>query len=173
MSASDWIPIISATIAFLSMVASIIFALKAGNSSQLANQNAQAANSIAIGQTETAMRAEIQNSRMRCEDASSRISEYLHDKDVNNLQKYEKSHKEQLESTWRSAIEGYLNAYEDACGKYLDNKTDKTRFKKHYINEIRNICDPKKSCYARLMHPDSTSNFQAIWKVYREWHLHE
>ena len=34
-------------------------------------------------------------------------------------------HLEFLENTYRSAIENYLNTYEDACGKFIDKKTDK------------------------------------------------
>ena len=173
MTNSDWIAIAGASVSFLSMVTAIVFANKAASSSRKANQNALDANAIAIGQSETSMRAEIQNSRSRSEESMNRISDFLQGKKPDALQEHEKSHLEQLESSWRSAIEGYLNSYEDACGKYLDNKTDKTRFRKSYINEIKNICDPKRDSYSRLMHPDSTSNFQAIWKVYKEWHQHE
>ena len=173
MTNSDWIAIAGASISFVSMVTAIFFANKAASSSRKANQNALDANAIAIGQSETSMRAEIQNSRSRSEESVNRISDFLQGRKTNALEEHEKIHLEQLESSWRSAIEGYLNSYEDACGKYLDHKTDKTRFRKSYINEIKNICDPKRDSYSRLMHPDSTSNFQAIWKVYKEWHQHE
>lgn len=173
MTDSNLIAIAGAGVSFVSMLASIAFAIKAASSSKKANQNALDVNSIAIGQSETAMRAEIQNCRNRTEESMNRISDFLQGKHIDLLVEHEKSHLEQLQVSWRSAIEGYLNSYEDACGKYLDNKTDKNRFRKSYINEIKNICDPKRESYSRLMHPDSTSNFQAIWKVYREWHQHE
>ncbi len=80
---------------------------------------------------------------------------------------------ETLEKALRSAVEDNLNAYEDACGKYLDGKIDKTRFKKTYNSEIQNLYTGEKSMIADLMLPDATSNFQAIWKVYKEWYIHE
>lgn len=64
-------------------------------------------------------------------------------------------------------MESYLNAYEDACGKYLDKKIDEVRFKKSYISEIKNICE--KELYNAFMQPESTSKYTAIWKVYKEW----
>jgi len=39
------------------------------------------------------------------------------------------------------AIENNLNAYEEACAKYLDKKVDKKRFKKIYKTE-KCVCDP-------------------------------
>lgn len=107
------------------------------------------------------------------EDCGFKIQDFLKGRKKEGLSTEELPHLEFLESTWRSAVESYLNSYEDACGKYLDEKTDKQRFKKAYINEIKNICDPKRSSFERLMHPESTSNYEAIWKVYKEWHKHE
>lgn len=64
------------------------------------------------------------------------------------------------------AQEEMLNAYEEACMKYLDAKIDKTRFRKTYIKEIQ-----------RLVEDDNTkdefgtsSPYTAIKEVYEEWH---
>lgn len=171
--AGDWIALCSAVVALISMIVSIVFSIKSSNASKQSNLNAVEANRIAIGQSETSLREQILNARQRSEDSALRISNFLAGKKKEDLAEYELSHLNHLENTWRSGVEGLLNAYEDACGKYLDSKTDKDRFRKAYINEVKNICDPQRESYARLMHPDSTSNYQAIWKVYREWHQHE
>ena len=173
MDVGDWISLASAIVAFISMGVSVVFSIKSSNASARSNLNAIEANRIAIGQGETALREQILNTRGRSEEAALRISDFLAGRKRQDLAEHEISHLDHLENSWRSCIEGLLNAYEDACGKYLDSKTDKDRFRKAYINEIKNICDPKRESYARLMHPDSTSNYQAIWKVYREWHQYE
>ena len=40
-----------------------------------------------------------------------------------------------------SVFEDYLNAYDEACAKYIDNKIDKVRFKKMYFDEIKNLVE--------------------------------
>lgn len=170
---SDYIAIGSAGIALISMGVSIYFSSKSSRASQNSLSSADRANNIAIGQTETSLREQIMNARNRMEDCGFKIQEFLKGRQKADLNDEELPHLDFLESTWRSSTESYLNAYEDACGKYLDDKTDKERFKKAYINEVKNICDPKRTSFERLMHPESTSNFEAIWKVYKEWHRHE
>lgn len=173
MDTGDYIALGSAGIALISMLVTIYFSLKASGASKESLRNADKANNIAIGQTETSLREQIMNARNRMEDCGFKIQDFLKGRKKENLSEEELPHLEFLESTWRSSTESYLNAYEDACGKYLDDKTDKGRFKKAYINEVKNICDPKRTSFERLMHPESTSNFEAIWKVYKEWHRHE
>ncbi|ENY6168398.1 hypothetical protein ACFZI2_001425 [Vibrio fluvialis] len=173
MDTGDYIALGSAGIALVSMFVTIYFSSKASGASQESLRNADKANNIAIGQTETSLREQIMNARNRMEDCGFKIQDFLKGRKKENLSEEELPHLDFLERTWRSSTESYLNAYEDACGKYLDDKTDKGRFKKAYINEVKNICDPKRTSFERLMHPESTSNFEAIWKVYKEWHRHE
>ncbi|GGQ19060.1 hypothetical protein [Shewanella litoralis] len=173
MDAIGYITTGSAGVAFLSMLVTIYFSSKAASASKESISNADRANIIAIGQTETSLREQIANARIRMEDCGLKIPEFLKGRDKANLSEEELPHLEFLEGNWRSSTENFLNAYEDAFGKYLDDKTNKERFRRTYINEIKNICDPKRTSYARLMHPESTSNFEAIWKVYKEWHRHE
>jgi len=173
MSTSDHISIFSALIALISMAVTIYFSFRASAASKESLRNAERSNNIAIGQTETSLREQIMNARNRMEDCGFKIQDFLKGRKKDDLNDQELPHLEFLENTWKSSIESYLNSYEDACGKYLDDKTDKQRFKKSYINEVKNICDPKRVSFERLMHPDSTSNYEAIWKVYKEWHRHE
>lgn len=65
-----------------------------------------------------------------------------------------------------NAIEELLNAYENGCAKYLDNKVDKDRFKKIYMVEIRNVVE--KESFKDKFNPN-TSRYKAILKVYNEW----
>lgn len=173
MDEGDYIALGSAAVALVSMLTTIHFSSKASKASKESLLNAEKANHIAIGQTETSLREQIMNARHRMEDNGLKIQDFLKGRKRADLDNEELPHLEFLESNWRSSTESYLNSYEDACGKYLDNKTDKTRFKKGYINEVKNICDPKRTAFERLMHPEATSNFEAIWKVYKEWHHHE
>ena len=65
-----------------------------------------------------------------------------------------------------TAVERTLNAYEEACAKYLDGKVDKERFKKNYHIEIRQLVENKN----HKKHFDSTTSaYKAILKVYKEW----
>ncbi len=187
MTADQMIALGSAAIALVSMVVTIWFSVKSSHSSQKsllyseqANEHAKAANAfanraneISIGQTETALREQITSARQRMEELNYKMRDILRGRDRSQLSDEENNHIDSLEPSWNSTVENYLNAYEDACGKYLDNKTDRQRFKKMYIREIRNICDPHRKAYERHMHPESTSHFEAIWKVYKEWNRYE
>ena len=187
MTLDQQIAIGSAAVAFLSMLVTILFSVKSSRSSKeslshaenankhakTANTFADKANEISIGQTETALREQIALARQRMEDVGFKIQEVLRGRKKDQLSQEEQSHLAFLKTSWNSAVEGYLNAYEDACGKFVDTKIDPTRFKKMYIEEIRNICEPKHESYERHMHPEATSKFEAIWKTYKEWHRHE
>lgn len=64
------------------------------------------------------------------------------------------------------SIENNINAYEEACSKYIDGKVDKKRFKKLYKTEIRKLVEHKDlSNYFDALR----SEFKAILKVYNEW----
>ena len=65
-----------------------------------------------------------------------------------------------------SALEGVLNAYDEACAKYLDEKVDKERFKKLYHDEIRQlVVDP----IIKEKYVEPQTKFHATVKVYTEW----
>lgn len=66
-----------------------------------------------------------------------------------------------------SYFEDYLNAYDEACAKYIDNKIDKTRFKKTYFDEIKNLVENE---HGKEKIDTDTTRFRAIRKVYNEWH---
>ena len=43
----------------------------------------------------------------------------------------------------KSALENNVNAYEEACAKYLDGKIDKVRFRKTYTLELRRLVNDR------------------------------
>ena len=65
-----------------------------------------------------------------------------------------------------TAYERNLNAYEEACAKYLDNKVDKERFKKNYHLDIRKLVENE---HFKDKFNSTTSPYKAILKVYNEW----
>jgi len=103
---------------------------KANEYAQNANKFADKANEISIGQTETALREQIALARQRMEDVGFKLQEVLKGRKKEQLSQEEQNHLSFLEISWNSSVEGYMNAYEDACGKFIDNKTDPSRFKK-------------------------------------------
>ena len=65
----------------------------------------------------------------------------------------------------KSAIENNLNAYEESCAKYLDNKVDKRRFMKTYRTEIRQLVENER---LKEKFDALTTRYKAITKVYNE-----
>lgn len=166
MNANAWIALAAAIV---SVGASILSFVSSKRSQAIAKGQAE----VAMGQAESAIRANIRITRQSVRDLSVRIGEVVSGKRPNQLTAEENRRLEPLTLAFREACEDNLNAYEDACGKYLDKKIDVERFKKSYIEEIRGVCQQKNPPIADFMLPETTSKFQAIWKVYREWHIHE
>ena len=69
-----------------------------------------------------------------------------------------------------SLNEELLNAYDEACAKYLDKKVDRERFKKMYFHEIRQIVE--NSEYNDYYNP-TKSKYTATLKVYKEFIPHD
>jgi len=68
-----------------------------------------------------------------------------------------------FKETLDSAIEEYLNSYNEACQKYIDKKVDRKRFRKSYEVEIRNIVKNYHSKYG------AGSEYNATKKVHDDW----
>jgi len=64
------------------------------------------------------------------------------------------------------AIENNLNAYEEACAKYIDKKIDKIRFKKTYKSDIKKLVERSD---LKQYFDGVTSEYKAILKLYDEW----
>lgn len=105
---------------------------------------------IYYGQIEISIRETITN-------AKNRITDILLNSNEENSQ--------YTNQCIKVSIEQLLNTYEEACSKYIDSKIDKKRFKKTYIDEIKNIIESND--FKEYFH--FGSKYDAIKKVYNEW----
>ena len=62
--------------------------------------------------------------------------------------------------------EDLLNAYDEACAKYLDKKVSQDRFERMYASEIRNLIEAPNF---KDIFSDPSCNYDAILKVYKKW----
>ncbi len=81
--------------------------------------------------------------------------------------KLQKEDHDLIKQAFLTAQELNLNAYEEACAKYLDDKVDKERFKKNYYVEIRQIVESSNN---REKFNPITSKYKCVLKVYNEWY---
>lgn len=70
------------------------------------------------------------------------------------------------EALLNEAKEELLNAYDEACAKYIDKKIDKKRFKRMYYGEIKNIV--KDNEFQKMINWPK-SKFPHIVKIFQEW----
>ena len=156
---------ITVIIAGLSLVLSFGFGVANLKKSKSANQMASEANEIAKknekisqGQIELYISQLIAQTKKDVMEISLKVAE-------NSMEENE-SRKEILKKALNSAVEINLNAYEEACAKYIDNKVDKERFKKNYSVSIRQEVENPMN---RERFNATTSPYRAILKVYGEW----
>ncbi len=109
-------------------------------------------NSLTKGQVEMQIRDMISSAKWRYAELGIQLS-----KDNQN---------QTLIASTKAALEDVLNAYDEACAKYIDKKVDMERFKKLYVTEIRNLVEDNNTKSYYVM---PQSKFQATVKVYREW----
>ena len=109
-------------------------------------------NSLTKGQVEMQIRDMISSAKWRYADLGIQLS-----KDNQN---------QTLIASTKAALEDVLNAYDEACAKYIDKKVDTERFKKLYVTEIRTLVEDNNTKSYYVM---PQSKFQATVKVYREW----
>lgn len=150
----------------LSVIVSIIALCISYNAAQKGNTLANAANELTQmandmqkgqtdmqkGQVEMQIREMISVARNRYEDMAIQLKS-----DTEN---------EIYVAAIDSAQENLLNAYDEACAKYLDAKVDRERFKKLYHDEIRQIVTAEG--FAEKYREPQTK-FHATNKVYKEW----
>ena len=131
---------------------------------------------FSAGQIETGLRSEIRATRKAARDASIALAEATSrvQGDKRELSKADKERLMPYVLCYEEAIEDNLNAYEEACARYIDNKVDRDRFRKMFFSEIANLVRKKEAedhITFGLLHPEGQSLFQNIWRVYREWHV--
>lgn len=119
---------------------------------------ANSAHKIAQGQIELNIHQLLNQTKKDVMDVTIVIAEKCSNDDQNM--------KGVLTQALNTANERNLNAYEEACAKYLDNKVDKERFKKNYHIEIRQLVEDANN---KNKFDATTSPYKAILKVYKEW----
>jgi hypothetical protein len=110
----------------------------------------------------------INDARMRVNDINLQITNLQQGETAGKLSAAETRHVQKLTLAWEDSYEVLLNAYELACGMYLDDKLDKERFKRQYHDELRGLMsstfEPVRN---RLHRPDTP--YRAFRKVYDQW----
>lgn len=140
---SLFLGLLSATISIVSMMVSFCAQSKANSISATANK-------MIMGQNEMQIREMISNAKReymelaltKCNDKTSDMFVFLE----------------------RVALESVLNAYDEACAKYIDGKIDRKRFKTMYLREIQQVVD-QFSCEI----DGFESKYPAILHVNEEW----
>ncbi|NFH68853.1 hypothetical protein FDC35_05440 [Clostridium botulinum] len=143
------------SISLVSLVVSvlaIIYANKANNAS----------NKVANGEIEINIFSIIKETETRVMDLTIEMSKF----DVENLTPIQEKQYDILTLAFKQAIESNLNAYEEACAKYLDGKVDIDRFSRMYHTPIRNLVENED--YEEYFKP-ITSSYKCILKVYERW----
>ncbi len=172
MTAEQVMALIAGIAALISLVAllfTIHYSRQAKKDASEANKQAEVANSIAVGQAENELRRDITNARNQYEARCERAEDITQGKLPNELSDSEKKKLKPILQRMYSSLEDYLNTYENACSKYVDKKIDVNRFKKSYVSEIRNLFEPPDNAFKKYLHPEGTSRYKALWKVYKEW----
>lgn len=124
---------------------------------------AKRANSTASANTELYINERITNTKEKVSEISMLMSSLITKKNKTNEEE------EQLkifQFNFKAAVENNLNAYEESCAKYLDNKVDKKRFHKQYKTEVRQLVENEqfKEYFDR-----ASSRYRSILKTYNEW----
>ena len=145
---------------------SIIIASVSAIIAVLSVLSARKANTLSSSGIETSLRSLIENGRNIVNTISITMAPLLAQKDEKSFSEIQRKELDIYKGLFKSAVESWLNTYEEACAKYIDNKIDKTRFKKQFHSEIRGVveCQELKSFF-----DPTTSKFKTILKVYEEW----
>lgn len=145
--------IISLIISFLGLGTAFFSFVAARNSEKSAKESAIATSLIEKGMLEMQIRSSINESSNRRDDLMIRLQT-----DTKN---------KALVIASESALENWINTYDEACGLYIDGKVDKQRFKKNYYNEIVDLVQDKN--FDEYFNPEFKSKYQKMIIVYKEW----
>lgn len=144
-------------------IGAIVIALKANSASKKSLD-------VAMGGLENELRRSISDQSDKINAAALAMRPLLSKKKRTELTPDEVDLLEAHEKSFAAYTENWLNAYEEACSKYLDRKVDVVRFKKAYVVEVRQLVESQ-NLKARF--DPTTSRYKAILKVYTAWENHE
>ncbi|MFQ5962686.1 MAG: hypothetical protein ACE5KZ_00195 [Candidatus Scalinduaceae bacterium] len=146
----------------VSTIALIFSIISNAKSNRLKHENVRLANAM----VETDIRATIGNETARVNEVAMKLNTLIAKQKTEEIKDHERHELKSLKKNLTAAIQGMLNAYEEACSKYLDGKIDKERFRRTYHVEIRNLLEAQD---LKLFFAPHTSSYRAIIKVYNEW----
>lgn len=160
----------SVVLALIAIYVSVYSARKSNSNSKNALDKTDVQNMIAMSQLELAVSQGISNSKTLVSDMAITMSPLLAKKNTSGLSAEETMTFDIQQRVFDSRVESNINAYEEACTKYLDGKIDRVRFHKNYNVEIRQLVEkPSLHKYFNSV----SSNYKAIIKVYTEWNNFE
>jgi hypothetical protein len=148
--------IVSTALAAIAIIVSIFALWKSATASNDTLKLNQGMNELEIKNMVTSTKQRVQDITLQMLPLSSKTARS--DEENTMLEGYKLALK--------AAMEDNVNAYEEACAKYLDGKVDKIRFRKTYNLELRRlITDPHHNEFFDPIR----SPYKAILKVYDEW----
>lgn len=154
MTGNDWMILANCIIALMAVAAFILSLVSFFRSNKLNSLQSEVARlqiSFASGQTELTIRIMISDAK---------------DKYLNCAKEYSEKGTTELKTILDAKLEDLLNAYDEACAKYIDGKIDKDRFKKMYSVEIRQLIENENT---KVFYDTVATRFRATLKVYNEW----
>lgn len=125
---------------------------------------------IAAGAAETSLMDSISAAWDRIALVQEQVSELTNGRDRSQIEAHEEVRLQQVEHRYLYAVERLCDQYEVACGRYLDGKCDRVRFKKSYHDAIRQLVQNNISAFAKVLNVGPASKYTALLKVYDEWH---
>jgi hypothetical protein len=154
---------ISVALALVAIVVSVIALIKSTVISNKALKLSDDSLKLSHGMNELEVNSMITTTKHRVEDITLQM--------LPLLSKSTKSDEEiaqiaGFKQVLKSAMENNVNAYEEACAKYLDGKIDKVRFKKTYTLELRRLVNDRNHTE---FFDAVRSPYKCILKVYDEW----
>jgi hypothetical protein len=126
----------------ISIVSSIVISYKSGKSNGIANNalsESEKANRVSMGGIELTISDKIESSQDRLSSVIEKLIPLSSRNKRSELNEDESKLLAHYQRVLKSAMESNVNAYEEACTKYLDEKIDKDRFKKSYFKSIENL----------------------------------
>jgi len=152
------VEIITIVVSILALLISIIDRLANDSMNKKTMAKADEAFRLAQGITEIELRNSITQARQRVETFAVDLKKFKLEHPKEKLSVYKK--------LFKSIIEDFLNRYDRGCMLYLDNKLDKSRFKKEYYKEIKNLVESGKY---KNKYFNKKERFSSIIIVYKEW----
>lgn len=143
--------------------------LKANEIDTLSLKINQNSSKVEHGMIELSIRSAITDAKKHVVETTTPLQPFLYKLKNNIALTPEETHTfDHAQKVFKSAEEDEINAYEEACAKYITGKVDYKTFEHLYHGEIKQLVEnPNLSDY---FFPTEKSPFQSIIDVYTKWH---